>query len=209
MKRYLLYIFDLDGTLVDSLNGLKMCYKQALDELGLKYDSDDLSDYIRESLQSTYNRFDNPGFTYETFEKTVYNAYEITMDAYSFPYPDTYPALLELKKRGASMCIATKSRVCRTKNVLEIHNLDGFFDHIVGYDSVKKQKPDPECLEICASFYDVEKKDILFVGDSDTDVIAAEAFGIDSAFVERGKNGYHDCTYRLRNLKELLDSKEV
>lgn len=107
------------------------------------------------------------------------------------------------------MCIATKSRVCRTKNVLEIHNLDGFFDHIVGYDSVKKQKPDPECLEICASFYDVEKKDILFVGDSDTDVIAAEAFGIDSAFVERGKNGYHDCTYRLRNLKELLDSKEV
>lgn len=204
MKSYLLYIFDLDGTLVDSLNGLRMCYKHALDELGLEYNPDELSDYTRESLHSTYNRFKDPKPTYEVFEQTVYDAYKSILDLHSFPYPDTRPVLSELEKRGVAMCIATKSMNHRTRNVLKIHNLNDYFDHIIGYDDVKKQKPDPECLELCASFYDIDKKDMLFVGDSDTDIFAADSFGIDSVFIDRGDYDGCDCTYVIKDLNELL-----
>lgn len=200
-----MYVFDLDGTLVDSLNGLKMCYRRALDELGLEYDPKDVSGFTTESLRSTYDRFDTPDVSYEEFEKLIYREYGKTLDPNSLPYPDTFPALRELKSRGASMCIATKSLHGRARNVLEMHGLIDCFDHIIGYDDVEVQKPDPECLELCISRYDgIGKEDVVFVGDSDIDVIAAESFGVDSVYITRDHNEHYEGTYNITDLRELL-----
>ncbi len=204
MKRYKLYIFDLDGTIVNSLRGLKMCYTGALDRLGMKYRTEDVPDFIRESLQSTYDRFDTPKVPYEIFEKAVYEEYGRTLDPNSLPYPDALPALKGLKELGASMCIATKSMHNRAENVLEVHGLIEYFDHIVGYDDVKKHKPDPECLELCDSYHDFDKDDMVYVGDSGIDVIAAESFGIDSVYITRDHNEYFEGTHNITDLRELL-----
>lgn len=204
MKRYLLYIFDLDGTLIDSLNGLKVCYRQALDELGVEYDSEEVVEFTRESLRSTYDRFENLGVSYDRFEEIMYMEYRNTLDPNSPPYPDTLPTLKELKKRGASLCIATKSFHDRARNVLEIHGLIDCFDYIIGYDDVELQKPHPECLELCTSRYDIDKKDIVFVGDNDIDIMAADSFGIDGVFIDRGKTEVYEGTYNITDLRELL-----
>ncbi len=204
MKRYLLYIFDLDGTLINSLNGLKVCYRQALDELGIEYDPEEVIEFTMESLRSTYDRFENPGVSYDGFEEIMYREYRNTLDYNSPPYTDTLPTLKELNERGASMCIATKSFHDRARNVLEIHGLIDYFDHIIGYDDVKEHKPHPECLELCTSHYDIDKKDVVYVGDSDIDIMAANSFGIDGVFIERGINKVYKGTYNISDLRELL-----
>lgn len=204
MKRYRMYIFDLDGTLVDSLNGLKVCYKEALNKLGMECGKEDVMEFIRKPLRSAYEEFYNPDFSYEEFEKTVYREYGNTLNPNSLPYPDALPALKELKERGAVMCIATKSLHGRTREVLGMHGLLDCFDLIVGYDDVENHKPDPECLELCNRTYGFDKQDIVFVGDSDIDVIAAESFGIDSVFINREHNEHYEGTYNIEDLRELL-----
>ncbi len=206
MKRYLLYIFDLDGTLINSLHGLTVCYKRALDSLSLKYDPDDVINFTKEPLYVTYSRFQNPGVSFKKFEETVFREYRTSLNPNSIPYPDTRYALQRIADEGLPMCIATKSTCDRTQEVLEIHDLLKYFDQIIGHESVERQKPHPDCLEHCASSYNIEKKDMVFIGDSDTDMFAAHAFGIDCVFIDRdGKAGCEfECTYKISSLRELF-----
>jgi len=204
MRGYLLYIFDLDGTLVDSANGLITCYKRALDRLGFEYDIDDLINFTREPLYATYSRFKSPKAEYKTFEDAVFREYRTSLNINSIPFSDTRYTLQRIADEGLPMCVATRSTRKRANDVLLIHNLIQYFDHVVGHENVTKQKPDPECLEVCTSFYNIEKKDVLFIGDGETDMMAAEAFGVDSAYIDReGKNDC-ECTYRIKSLRELF-----
>ncbi|MGE4576935.1 MAG: HAD family hydrolase, partial [Candidatus Methanomethylophilaceae archaeon] len=89
--------------------------------------------------------------------------------------------------------------------VMTIHRLIQYIDHIVGYDNVTRQKPDPECLKVCMAYYDIRKDEVLFVGDGETDMMAAEAFGIDGALIDRNDLGEGcRCTYRIKSLRELF-----
>ncbi len=206
MKRYLLYIFDLDGTLVDSLHGLIVCYKRALDSLSLRYDPDDVVNFTREPLYATYSRFQNPGVSFKKFEKAIFKEYKISLNPNSIPYPDTRYTLQRIADEGLPICIATKSTCERTKEVLNIHDMLKYFDHIIGHESVERQKPHPDCLEHCASFYNIDKGDMVFIGDSDIDMFAAQAFGIDCIFIDR--SGEIECdfeyTYKISSLRELF-----
>lgn len=204
MKRYLLYIFDLDGTLIDSANGLITCYKRVFEKLGFEYDPDELVNFTRESLYATYGRFVTPNTEYETFKDAMYREYKNSLNPNSIPYSDTRYTLQRIADEGLPMCIATRSTCERAKDVLTIHNLIQYFDHIIGHDSVTKQKPDPECLEVCTSFYNLDKKDVLFVGDGETDMMAAKAFGVDGAFIDREGKTDCDCTYKIKSLRELF-----
>ncbi len=204
MKGYLLYIFDLDGTLVDSANGLITCYKRVFNQLGFEYDPEELVNFTREPLYATYSKFVTPDTEYKTFENAMFREYKNSLNSNCIPFSDTRYTLQRIADEGLPMCIATRSTCERAKDVLTIHNLIQYFDHIIGHDSVTKQKPDPECLEICTSFYSVEKEDVLFVGDGETDMMAAEAFGVDSAFIDREGRTDCDCTYKIRSLRELF-----
>ncbi len=204
MKGYLLYIFDLDGTLVDSANGLINCYRRALDKLDLEYDADDIINFTMEPLYATYSRFKGPKAEFETFENAMFKEYRTSLNSNSIPYSDTRYTLQRIADDGLPMCIATRSTCKRANEVLRIHDLIQYFDHVIGHENVTKQKPDPECLEICTSFYNIEKKDILFVGDGETDMMAAKAFGIDGAFIDRDGTNDCDCTYKIKSLRELF-----
>lgn len=205
MKGYSLYIFDLDGTLVDSTNGLIVCYRKALDKMGLLYDESCLAEFTREPLYATFSRFERPGIDYKKFEEVMFDEYRLSLDPNSFPFPDARYTLQRIADEGLPMCVATRSSSKRARNVMTIHRLIQYIDHIVGYDNVTRQKPDPECLKVCMAYYDIRKDEVLFVGDGETDMMAAEAFGIDGALIDRNDLGEGcRCTYRIKSLRELF-----
>jgi HAD superfamily hydrolase (TIGR01549 family) len=205
MKGYSLYIFDLDGTLVDSANGLIVCYRRALDKLGFLYDESCLPGFTREPLYATYSRFESPGIDFKMFEEVMFDEYRVSLDPNSFPFPETRYVLQRIADEGLPICIATRSSSKRAKNVLTIHRLIQYIDRVVGYDDVTKQKPDPECLKVCMAHYDIRKDEVLFVGDGETDMMAAEASGVDGALIDRNSLGEDcRCTYRIESLRELF-----
>ncbi|MGI5964570.1 MAG: HAD family hydrolase [Candidatus Methanomethylophilaceae archaeon] len=205
MRKYSLYIFDLDGTLVDSSGGLKLCYGKIMDRLGFAYDPSDLDYFINESFVDTYGRFTSPPVSFEEFENTAIEEFSLFLDGRSTPYPETEHVLREINGKGTEICIATRSSHGRTKNVLALHNLTEYIDFIVGRDDVSRQKPDPECLEKCLEKFPVPKDEAVFVGDGETDIVAAAAIGMDSVYVNRtGESIEQEPTYEIETLRGLI-----
>ena len=62
-----LYIFDLDGTLMDSTNAEKQCYVRTFTGLGLGFDRNDLDIFVNQSLESTFADIDDGSHTYDEF----------------------------------------------------------------------------------------------------------------------------------------------
>lgn len=61
---------------------------------------------------------------------------------------------------------------------LQLTGLDGYFKTIIGYDEVKKYKPDPEGLLNACKALNMYHDDAIYVGDTDTDMIAADRAGM-------------------------------
>ncbi|MUW14553.1 HAD-IA family hydrolase [Halorubrum sp. CBA1125] len=95
------------------------------------------------------------------------------------------------------------------EGILDYFEIDGLFDAVYGrpptHDGIRYTKPDPYYLErIIAEF---EMENLLFVGDSNVDIAAAEKAGLDSAFICRAhREGYElrtEPTYRIESLSDL------
>ncbi|ERI11062.1 HAD family hydrolase [Aneurinibacillus aneurinilyticus] len=94
-------------------------------------------------------------------------------------YVGVYEMLTELKARGIAMGIVSSKY--RRYIVQELHNtrLLPFFDVIVGLDDCKEPKPNPEPLLKAISELYIKPEDCIYIGDQPTDVLAANAAGIE------------------------------
>ena len=201
-----LYIFDLDGTLMDSTNAEKQCYVRTFTGLGLGFDRNDLDIFVNQSLESTFADIDDGSHTYDEFVRRFMGEASVCMDPGTVPFPDTRETLERIHSAGRPMCIATRMGHDRARKLLESHGLDGFFDLIVGAEDVKRHKPDPECVFLCLDFHDVDASDAVFIGDSPKDMYAAEAAGVEGVLVDRARRYVSFEGHRVvRDLREILD----
>lgn len=86
------------------------------------------------------------------------------------------------REEPVGVCSLNASAACRI--ALELHGLDGHVGTIVGRDSVETVKPDPEPLLAAVEALDATPEQTLFIGDSDTDELAARRAGTDFQWVE-------------------------
>lgn len=165
-------IFDFDGTLA---NTLPICYK-AFQQVFKVYDKKELSSeeikamfgpselgIIRKNLQHT-NKEQAIDLYYDTYLKhhkqLVGNNAEID------------GLLKYLKETGYKIGVFTgKARRSLDISLKALH-MDGLFDVIITGDDVVAPKPDPEGLIKALSILEVDKKEAIFIGDSDADIYA-------------------------------------
>lgn len=206
MKQYSLYIFDLDGTLVDSSQAERLCYARTLSRLGYVYRECELDQLPRQSFRATYDQYDRAErHTYQEFVRTLLEEADRTNDAEAVPFPETARTVAELVDDGFSLCVATRMTGVRARGLLRSYDLLRYFDHIVGSDSVQHQKPDPECIMKCFSYYGLCLDQTVMVGDTPNDMLAAQRAGIAGILVDRQNTGLHiPCSKRIRSLAELL-----
>lgn len=185
-------IFDFDYTLGDSTNGVVLSVNYALEKLGFDIKNiEEIRKTIGLSLKETFSVLtgsDN-GEEAEKFSKYFKEKADSVMVDNTELYDDVKEVLRNLKNKGYKIGIVTTKFHYRIEQILNRFRAEDLVDLIVGAEDVKIEKPSPEGLLWAVDNFQLEKSDILYVGDSLVDAKTAENAQINFAGVLTGTTG--------------------
>lgn len=186
-------IFDLDGTLVDSLPGIAGSLNRSLRNHGLKgHSAEAVRSFVGDGLATLVRRAAPKGTDPEWIESIIRafkSDYAATWREGTKPY-EGIPELLEsLHQRGFRMAVLSNKTDGFTVEMVSALFASIPFERVLGLRDGMPPKPDPTgALEI-ASAAEVAAKDCLVIGDSTMDVETARNAGMTAVAVAWG---YHD-----------------
>ena len=203
-----LYIFDFDGTLVDSYRDSIKFFNITLEQYNLPTFDMDVEglDYqiFREFIHEQINGIE------EEFMKQFTKNYKDSPQLNTFLYDGVLEVLQELEKRGIILAICSNRDQKNLEKLVEKF-FDGIsFKYISGTVNELHNKPDPYRINEIIRKENMEKEKILYFGDKIADIEAAKAAGIDMVLVTYGQGNqeaYSDL-YPLKlidNVNEILD----
>jgi phosphoglycolate phosphatase len=202
------YLFDVDGTLVDSAADICGAIQGVLvDTPQNQVDNHFLRGYIGRHLADLFQDL-FPLYTPEQIEALVEKyrkIYPLRQHAATVCYPGIREVLARLPGKKST---ATTKGTPTTKLVLEKFGLLPYFDHVQGTDGFPA-KPNPDVIFKALEGLNASKDECLFVGDSAADMEAARRAGVKSCAVTYGYGPREDLArwqpdYWVDDLSELL-----
>ena len=190
MKRFLL-VFDLDGTLVDSVPDLRAALNEMLRERGrppLTFPQvkgmvgDGAPVMVARALAATGAGAPDAGNALARFLE-IYEANPVRL---SRLYPHVRRTLTELRQRGYGTAICTNKPQRATIAVVEGLGLGDLFDGIAGGDRFPVRKPDPGHLLSLISALGARREASVMIGDNENDAAAARAAGVPLVLMRYG-----------------------
>jgi HAD superfamily hydrolase (TIGR01509 family) len=169
-------IFDCDGVLIDSRAANAAYYNRIrmLAGFGPMNSEEEEYTHMHSSRESLLRIF--PPDLHERLRELAGRVdYEREIMPLIRPEPDLHACLSALAARGLRLAVLTNRNGMRM--VLDTFDLRPYFDPVVTAAHVKP-KPSPEGLELIAEIWGCSSRDLLFVGDSLLDALAAEAAGV-------------------------------
>ncbi|OOM13745.1 HAD-IA family hydrolase [Clostridium saccharobutylicum] len=214
MKKNFEYIlFDLDGTLTDSGEGITKAVQYALKYFGIEVNNlDDLRKFVGPPLKESYKNF--YGFDDKKAELGLikFREYYVEKGLYENKmYSGIFEVLEKLQKGNKKIIVATSKPEEHAKIVLNYFNIDKYFDYICGADfeetRVKKGDVIRYALEE-AKITDLSKA--IMVGDREHDIIGAKENNLKSVGVLYGYGDVIELTqaradYIAKEPKDLLE----
>ncbi len=177
-------LFDLDGTLVDTAGDLAASMNHALQTAGhrpvpLAQVRHLIGSGARAMLTKGLGEVGAPPPSVAELDRHVAVFLEHYLDhiaVMSRPFAGAVDAIDKIRADGATVAICTNKREAWARALIEALGLNRHFAAIIGADTVGFAKPDPRpvlrCLELTSA------KQGVFIGDSDTDILAATAAGL-------------------------------
>lgn len=177
------YIFDLDGTLTDSSKEVLLCFEKAFENTGITIDkkrlnSDvigpplvDIIKLIAPSIKDDKEKLNQVMLAFR--EIYDYDENDITT-----LYDGVYDLLLELKKAGRKMFIATFKPMLPTERVLKKLGLKNLFEDVYTIDKFGEKISKTEMIEDILKKYNLKKTETIMIGDAINDMNAAKQAGI-------------------------------
>ena len=195
MKSYDAYLFDLDGTLVDTAPDLGGALNTSLQNAGLPGVTEAqarlwIGHGARFSLTLA---LDHHGVTLDPVAvdallDNFLNHYADHVAELSSPYAGVIDTLDSLRGSGKKLAVVTNKPTRFTLPLLSALSLDGYFQSVVCGDTAALPKPAPDPILLCLKQLGVTASCSLMVGDSITDVDAAKAAQLDVACYRNGYN---------------------
>ncbi|MHC3751096.1 phosphoglycolate phosphatase [Stutzerimonas stutzeri] len=191
-----LVMFDLDGTLMDSVPDLAAAVDKMLMLLGREPAGiERVRDWVGNGSRVLVRRalagqLDHDGVADELADEAL----ALFMQAYAggheltTVYPGVRDCLDWLRERRVKLAIITNKPAQFIEPLLEEKGLAGYFDWLVGGDTLPQQKPDPAALFWVMDKAGVAPSESLFVGDSRNDVRAAKAATVRCVALTYGYN---------------------
>lgn len=185
--RWKCVLFDLDGTLADTSEGVKHSIEYTIKKCGFN----ELSD---EKMQSFIGPpiFDSLKKEYKLSDDEARNATEVFRSAYKDKYlfearvyEGIIPLLSMLKSNSIKIAVATNKRIDYTEKLLIHLNLTQYFDCIQGSDFENKMRK-PEIIRACINQLSIDESDTVLVGDTIHDYLGAKQCLIDFIGVDYG-----------------------
>ena len=196
--RFSAVIFDLDGTLVDSVPDLSLAINHALVQLSLPVVTEPqvrfwVGNGSRKLVERSLNAHNiSDAETIERLHKAFLESYQQFLCADSILYPAVNDLLLKLADHNIPMGLVTNKPIAFVPKLLESLNIHHFFDVIIGGDSLPEKKPSPLPLIHVAQALGFEPQTCLMVGDSASDVLSAQSAKMPCVLLEQGYNQGQD-----------------
>lgn len=185
MKNYDVILFDLDGTLSDSQEGIFHCIRYALDAKGIQCPQETLNKMIGPPFRVSMKEFlglDMP--LIEELIKLYRGLYETDGWKESKVYPQVFEMLEVLQKAGKRLAVATSKPMKFTSLMVEGLGLASHFEFIGGASSDLSREAKKDIIELCLEEMKIEDKSrVLMVGDRLYDIVGAREAGVDVAGV--------------------------
>jgi phosphoglycolate phosphatase len=206
-----LVMFDLDGTLVDSVPDLAAAVDRMLVQLGRPPAGvERVREWVGNGARVLVRRALAGGIDHtEVSDADTERALELFNEAYagshalSTVYPGVTATLKWLKKQGVELALITNKPERFVAPLLDEMKLGRYFRWIVGGDTLPQQKPDPAALLFVMRLAGVEPEHALFIGDSRNDVLAARAASVPCVALSYGYN--HGRPIAEENPARVLD----
>jgi len=181
--QYKTYIFDLDGTLLDTLGDLAAATNYALRTHGLpEHSVDDVRRFVGNGVRKLMERAipdgaDNPRFdeTFATFRQ-YYMAHSLDTTR---PYQGIPETLEALKARGCRLAVVSNKMLAATQSLCR-HFFPDTIEVAIGEDEAAgiRKKPAPDTVMAALKALGVGKDQAVYVGDSDVDILTAHYSGL-------------------------------
>ena len=210
LSYYPLYLFDFDYTLVCSESAILKCFHITFDKFHLPQKSTAaIKKTIGLPMRDAVRILS--GYKSEEEITAFIDAYKIEADHYmtagTFFYPHTVETLRTLKANGARLGIVSNKTGSRVKEKFDSAGLD-LIDYYVGSDDVKDLKPGTEGIKKALAFFQAEKNEALYIGDSVTDAMTAKNANLTFVGVTTGMTT-HDELAAFPHQKIIRDIKEL
>ncbi len=183
------YIFDFDGTLMDTSSVILSTIKATIKEMHLPEKTEEECRSIIGIRTDEAGRYLYPNLDISNaeFAKVFRANYErLQKDAKEKPFPGVIETLKSLKEEGHRLAVASSRRLASLNDYLDKLGIKDWFDMIVGADSVTKGKPNPEPVLTILKALDWNAEDTLVVGDADVDIMMGNAAGCNTCAVTYG-----------------------
>lgn len=177
-------IFDLDGTLADTIESIAHCCNEALARVGLPAQE-----------VNSYKQFAGDGYVvllerclkaagdeklskFEDMKEAYNEIFAMDCMYHVVPFAGIEDLMENLKKKGVKTAVLSNKPDKATKEVVGNIFKEGSFDYVQGLHEGIKRKPDPDgALEIAQAF-GLEPKECVYVGDTDTDMKTGNSAGM-------------------------------
>ena len=193
-----LVIFDLDGTLLNTIGDLAVSCNAVLAMRGLPQHSyEDYCGFVGNGIMRLVERaLPEPlrtEFTVSAVRRDFIDYYTANIDTYTTPY-DGIPALVEsLVQRGVALAVASNKFQAGTEKLIARFFPDVKFAAVLGQRPDVPLKPDPAVVNEIVELTGTAREDILYVGDSAVDMQTARAAGVRAV----------GCSWGFRSREEL------
>ena len=211
MSSFTAVIFDLDGTLIDSSEGVVESVNYSLRQMGEpEQPAENIKPFIGFPLSSMY-----PHFTDKPMEQ-LYKHFQVkaaeTVVSSTILLPEVEETLSDLHKTGYRLAIASTKIRRHIEGVIKKFNWGEYFEVYAGGNEVTNVKPDPEIMRLVLQRLNISADMAVMVGDTVNDVVAAKGVPMSVIAVEPPYGGKDDLLTaeptefisKLGNLPDLL-----
>lgn len=211
--KYDYLLFDMDGMLVDTREGILKCAAHALNAFGIQVELSSLTKFVGPPLRQSFMEF------YGFSEEDAVKAIAIYRQRYSekgqfecYVFPGVEEMLVSLLEKGYRLCIATSKLESYANTMLERLGIGKYFELVIGANPEETVSTKDQVIEEALKRMEIPNRSrALMIGDRKHDVLGARKCGLDSFGVYMGcaEEGEHEtagATYIAGSIEELKNA---
>ena len=204
-----IYLFDFDGTLVDTHESLHRVFSLAYASVGIKnITSEQVLRLMRIPLFQGYEELNGPKdeASIKLFGDEIIRLLDDEkVLALSKSYEDVLPTLITLKERGKKLGIVTSNNIKHVKDVLRFIGIEEeMFDVYIGNQQTKKHKPNPDPILKALELLGATHERVCYVGDAIDDMRCAVNARVGPILLDRDDSQSEAPYPRIKTLEGLL-----
>lgn len=192
-------VFDLDGTLTDSLADIAEAANYAMRKLGYpEHELEKFNYMVGDGVRTLIERV-LPDENQDRLEEAlaIYNEYyNNNYTVKTYVYDGINEMLRTLKNNGVKLAVASNKTHCFTENVIRHYFGDDLFSIVLGKSEGRPVKPNPAILEAVIEKIGAERKNVFMIGDTSIDINTGKNAGVNTI----------GCLWGFRTFEELKEA---